>query len=229
MRYTRPLVSDFDPSSRSRLGWRDVGRFPGSSLFDRVARSVCAADVLPRKELYESWEVARRARALGRGARIVDLAAGHGLLGHLLLLLDPTAPQAIAVDPARPASAAPLSAALLEAWPSLAGRLRYLEQRIEDVPLLPSDLVVSSHACGPLTDLVLARAMEVRASVAVLPCCQDIKTLDTGGLEGWLEPTLAVDVVRAQRLARAGYRVKTQQIRGDVTPKNRLLLGFAPS
>ena len=37
MRYTRPLVSDFDPSSRSRLGWRDVGRFPGSSLFDRVA------------------------------------------------------------------------------------------------------------------------------------------------------------------------------------------------
>lgn len=65
--------------------------------------------------------------------------------------------------------------------------------------------------------------------MAVSPCCQDVKTLDTGGLEGWLEPTLAVDVVRAQRLAQAGYRVKTQQIRSDVTPKNRLLLGFPPS
>jgi hypothetical protein len=222
-------VSDFDPSSRSRLGWRDLGRFSGTSLFDRVGRAVCAADVLPRKELYESWEVARRARALARGARIVDLAAGHGLIAHLLLLMDPTAPSAIAVDPARPASAEPLSAAMLEAWPRLAGRLSYLVQRIEDVPLLATDLVVSAHACGPLTDLVLARAVEAGACVAVLPCCQDVKTLDTGGLEGWLEPTLAVDVVRAQRLAQAGYRVKTQQIRSDVTPKNRLLLGFPPS
>lgn len=141
-------MSDFDPSSRSRLGWRDLGRFSGTSLFDRVGRAVCAADVLPRKELYESWEVARRARALARGARIVDLAAGHGLIAHLLLLMDLTAPSAIAVDPARPASAEPLSAAMLEAWPRLAGRLSYLVQRIEDVPLLATDLVVSAHAAA---------------------------------------------------------------------------------
>jgi hypothetical protein len=52
-------------------------------LFDRVARVVCEADCLPRKELFESWEVARRTRRRFRGGRVVDLAAGHGLVGHL--------------------------------------------------------------------------------------------------------------------------------------------------
>jgi hypothetical protein len=48
-------------SSRARLTDRDLGRFPGDTLFDRLARAVCHAGCLPRKELYESWEVARRA------------------------------------------------------------------------------------------------------------------------------------------------------------------------
>ena len=52
----------FDPGSRSRLTPRDLPRFEGATLFDRVARAVCRASCLPRKELYESWEVARRVR-----------------------------------------------------------------------------------------------------------------------------------------------------------------------
>ncbi|MFO0729141.1 MAG: methyltransferase [Myxococcota bacterium] len=216
----------FDPGSRSRLGWRDLGRFPGESLFDRIGRAVCAADVLPRKELYESWEVARRARVFPRGVRVVDLAAGHGLIAYLMLLLDPSAPSALAVDARRPASAEPLAQALIQAWPRLAGKVEFIERPIETVPLQQTDLVVSAHACGALTDRVLDRAIAVRAHVAVLPCCQSIKYLDHGGLDGWLEPTLAIDVVRAQRLAHAGYRVKTQQIRAEITEKNRLLLGI---
>jgi hypothetical protein len=43
-------------------------------------------------------------------------------------------------------------------------------------------------------------------------------------LRGWLDPTLAIDVRRAERVQRLGYRVWTQVIPGDVTPKNRLLL-----
>ncbi len=216
----------FDPSSRSRLNWRDLGRFPGDTLFDKVGRAVCAADVLPRKELYESWEVARRARALTPGGRVVDLAAGHALVAYLLLIMDPSAPSALAIDVRRPDNAEPLARAMEAAWPSLAGRLEYREQRIDHtVTLSASDLVVSAHACGALTDVVLARAIEARAPVVVLPCCQEVKVQDTGGLDGWLEGTLAVDVVRAMRLVQAGYRVKTQLIRGDVTPKNRLLIG----
>ena len=68
----------FDLSSRSRLTRRDLPRFTGETLFDRVARVVCEAECLPRKELYEAWEVARRVRRRMRGGRVVDLACGHG-------------------------------------------------------------------------------------------------------------------------------------------------------
>jgi hypothetical protein len=44
----------FDTSSRSRLTRRDLPRFPEETLFHRLARAVCEAECLPRKELYES-------------------------------------------------------------------------------------------------------------------------------------------------------------------------------
>src|SRR5258705_11570224 len=68
----------FSPSSKARLTDHDLDRFPGRTLFDRIARATCHAGCLPRKELYEAWEVARRVRRICRGGRIVDLAAGHG-------------------------------------------------------------------------------------------------------------------------------------------------------
>jgi hypothetical protein len=70
---------------------RDLDRFPGTTLFDRLARAVCHAGCLPRKELYEAWEMARRVRRLFRGGRIVDLGGGHGLLAQALLLGEPEA------------------------------------------------------------------------------------------------------------------------------------------
>ena len=65
----------------------------------------------------------------------------------------------------------------------------------------------------------------VRARVAVLPCCHDLGTCDAGDLTGWIDGPLAVDVVRAMRLRQQGYRVRTQAIPAEITPKNRLLLG----
>src|SRR5262245_26211787 len=67
----------FSPSSKNRLTTHDLDRFPTRSLFDRLGRAVCEAGCLPRKELYESWEVARRARRWFRGGRVIDLGAGH--------------------------------------------------------------------------------------------------------------------------------------------------------
>ena len=99
-----------------------------------------------------------------------------------------------------------------------------IQAELETIPLERGDLVVSVHACGGLTDLVLERAMAIGARVAVLPCCHDLDKADLGGLQGWLEGTLAMDVMRAERLRQAGYRVMTQQIPGDITPKNRLLM-----
>src|SRR6187431_2768150 len=90
--------------SKGRLTVRDVGRFPSPRLFDRLGRVVCQAGCLPRKELYEAWEVARRVRRLFRGGRIVDLGGGHGLLAQVMLLLDDSSPEALVVDTAIPQS-----------------------------------------------------------------------------------------------------------------------------
>ncbi len=214
----------FSPSSKSRLTERDLGRFAGRTLFDRIGRAVCHAGCLPRKELYEAWEVARRTRRLFRGGRVVDLAAGHGLLAHILLLLDDASPSGLAVDVTVPPSSAKLQRALTDAWPRLAGRVATVEGAIEGIELGPDDVVVSSHACGALTDLILERAMAAGARVAVLPCCQDLAVCDAGQLTGWLDGPLAVDVRRALRLEQRGYRVWTQTIPSEITPKNRLLL-----
>ena len=215
----------FSPSSKGRLTDRDLDRFPGSSLFDRLARAVCHAGCLPRKELYEAWEVARRVRRTFRGGRIVDLAAGHGLLAHVLLILDNSSPQALSVDTTLPPSSSRLHEVLVDAWPRLAGRVVFDEGPLESVALSEEDLVVSAHACGALTDLVLQRAAAARARVAVLPCCHDLTLNDAGSLSGWLDGPLAVDVMRAVRLEQRGYHVRTQTIPTLISPKNRLLLG----
>ena len=52
----------FLPSSRARLTRYDRARFSGETLFDRLGRAVCEAGCLPRKELYEAWEVGKRVR-----------------------------------------------------------------------------------------------------------------------------------------------------------------------
>lgn len=214
----------FDPSRRHPLRPFDLDRFGGESLFDRIARTLCEAECVPRKELYESWEVARRVRRRWRGGRVVDLACGHGLIAHLMLILDDSSPNAIAADRRLPESATAIAATLTRAWPRLEGRVSLTTARIEDVPLRPDDLVVSAHACGGLTDEVLARAIEARARVAVLPCCHATKKNDTGGLEGWMDPALAIDATRVATLRAAGYEVRTQTIPETITPKNRLLL-----
>src|SRR5262249_22672598 len=104
----------FSRSSRGRLTDRDLARFPGETLLDRIGRATCHAGCLPRKELYEAWETARRVRRLFRGGRIVDLAAGHGLLAHVMLILDDTSPGALAVDAVVPPSAATLHQVLVD-------------------------------------------------------------------------------------------------------------------
>lgn len=215
----------FAPSSKDRLTEYDLGRFPGDTLFDRLGRAVCQAGCLPRKELYEAWETARRVRRLFRGGRIVDVGGGHGLLAHVMLLLDDSSPEALVVDSTRPPSSLRLQETLTEAWPRLSGRVTYLTARVEDASLDRQDIVVSVHGCGSLSDVVLDRAAAARARVAVLPCCHDLDLNDEGGLTGWVDGPLAVDVARALRLKQQGYRIWTQTISREVTPKNRLLIG----
>jgi len=219
----------FDPGARNRLTSYDLGRFTGETLFDRIGRVVCQVGCLPRKELYEAWEVARRVRRVCRGGRVLDVAGGHGLLAHVMLLLDDSSPAAVVVDPAPPPSSGALSDAFVAEWPRLHGRVTFVGQSIATVPIHPRDVVVSSHACGALTDTIIDAAVAASAPVAVLPCCHDLAACDAGPLTGWLDGPMAIDAMRAMSLTHRGYRVRTQTIPEAITPKNRLLIGLPPA
>src|SRR5687768_14698068 len=155
----------FSPGAHNRLTAHDLDRFTGDTLFDRIGRVVCGVGRLPRKELYEAWEVARRVRRWCRGGRVIDVAGGHGLLAHIMLLLDDSSLEAVVVDPALPLSATPLHEAFVAAWPRLHGRVRAVACDVDGFAFERGDVVVSSHACGALTDAVLAAAVSVRAAV----------------------------------------------------------------
>lgn len=215
----------FSPSSRARLTRHDAGRFPGNTLFDRLGRALCDAGCLPRKELFEAWEVARRTRRWFRGGRVVDVAGGHGLLAHVMLLLDNSSASAVVIDPAPAPSAARIEDVLVRAWPRLNHRVSWHAAELDDTSLHTDDVVVSCHACGALTDRIIEAAASARTRLAVLPCCHDARTCDAGDLTGWMDTALAIDVVRVERLRALGYAVRTQIIPPDITPKNRLLLG----
>ncbi len=212
-------------SSKNRLTPQQQALFPGNTLFDKIARAVCRAGTLPRKELHEAWEMAKRVRRRYRGGRVLDLACGHGLLAHIMLILDDSSKTAVAVDKNIPLNAEKLSNALIESWPRLKNRIIYKQGLVQDITVLPEDIVVSAHACGVLTDLVMDKAMEQHARVAVLPCCHDIKHSSTANLEGWMDKPLAIDTTRALRLKSRGYKIVTQKIPDTITPKNRLLMG----
>ena len=198
------MTQRFSHAARGRLTNRDIDRFPAGTLFDRLGRTVCQAGCLPRKELYEAWEMGRRVRRLFRGGRVIDLGAGHGLLAQVMLLLDDSSPDALVVDTSLPPSSRKLHDVLSAAWPRLSGRVAFVAGAIDDIDILNSDVVVSSHACGALTDRVLARAAAARARVAVMPCCHDLDSGDTGGLSGWVDgPARSISCGRCVSRSRA--------------------------
>ncbi len=213
-------------STKNRLTEKELFLFTGDTLFDRLARAVCRAGTLPRKELYEAWETARRVRRKFRGGRVVDLACGHGLLAHIMLILDNSSASAIALDAKIPQNARRLSQTIIETWPRLKDRIQYVEGSLKSAEIHANDLVVSVHACGMLTDTIIDMAITAGARIAVLPCCHDTALSETGGLEGWMDGSLAVDTMRACHLRANGYTLMTRKIPEDITPKNRLLMAY---
>ena len=143
-----------------------------------------------------------------RGGHVLDLAAGHGLVAAILLILDNSSETATCIDVKKPPSHERVMAELENRWPRIKSRISYLETHIEDADVPRDSLLVSVHACGVLTDQVLDLALKTRNKVAVLPCCHDLRQCDTGSLAGWMDGPLAVDATRVARLKQAGIRFK---------------------
>ncbi|MDX2473125.1 MAG: methyltransferase domain-containing protein [Candidatus Krumholzibacteria bacterium] len=215
-------------SSRNVLNRYTAEHFAGDTLRDKIARAVCEAECLPRKEFYEAWESAKRIRRQMRGGPVLELAAGHGLLSAILIIMDDSSENAVCLDIKQPPSHQRVLAALEIHWPRLKGRIAFVEKRIADAMVPAAGLLVSVHACGALTDEVLDLAIAHRTRVAVLPCCHDLRQCDTGALAPWMDGPLAIDATRVARLRQAGFRVQTALIPADITPKNRLLMAWPP-
>lgn len=250
----------FRMSSRSRLTPTDARRFPGDDTFAVVARAVCDADVLPRKELFETWAAATvitdaffteqsrlgldsgDGRTNATGTRVLDLAGGHGFLALCLLILNSRLRSAVVVDRRKPDSHERLVSALVTSLGPehrLHARVRFVEASILDASPDENTLLVSVHACGGLSDVILNFAANAGAPVAVVPCChsglfsarQLARRLDGANpAEGSvpMDPSTAMDVARLELLRRAGHDVDARLIPRTITPKNRVILGAAP-
>jgi hypothetical protein len=143
-----------------------------------------------------------------------------------MLLLDDTSSGAVAVDVKLPANHGRVADAVVGAFPRLAGRVGFQQGRLEDVPLRADDVVVSAHACGPLTDRILARAVDAGARVAVLPCCH--RTRVRADLAPFGDVALAIDRERIATLRSRGQRVWPLGIPPEISPHHRLILAAAP-
>ncbi|HET9236606.1 MAG TPA: methyltransferase [Oligoflexus sp.] len=236
--------------SRRKLKPRDASRFAYEAppLFAELAAAVCETGMLPEKELHECWQMAQIVdRAFPDSLRIADIAAGHGLLAWILVLLarksEGLRPRtAVAVDITRPKSADSLAASLLKKWPELSGSVHFVEGSAEAIQADKATLFVAAHACGSLSDQVLLAALRSRSPLAIMPCCHSLRKqqeslLSLAQLSGYsagvpvrspLEsnagPSLVIDLFRKEALASADYDVQEAMIQPEITPFHRIIL-----
>jgi len=101
-------------------------------------------------------------------------------------------------------------------------RLRRRRQRATSAMI-----VISTHACGSLTDVVLEYAADVgAASIAVMPCCYT-GTADGApyGVRRMLGVGMAADLRRAFELqGRGDYHVDFAAVPRAITPMNRIIV-----
>jgi len=197
--------------------------------------------------------------------RVADIAAGHGLLAWALLVLDDEVQSqrngkndkegnfsfgnrhltTFCLDVQMPQSAELIQTAMIKQWPHLESRFDYVEGRLEQLVPHHSCLLASVHACGILSDVLVATAAKHAVPLAVVPCCHSRKRKV---LESVASPYAKkeyhkilshrgsmpdlvdrLDTVRMVALENAGFDVEEFFIPETFTGKNRLILGFPPA
>ena len=227
---------------------KDAARFANadSALFSELAAVVCKTGILPEKELHECWQMAEIVhRAFPEALHIADLAAGHGLLGWILVLMarageSPILRTAVAVDITRSKSADTLAKAFKKNWPHLAESVYFVEGSIDAVRAGDGrrTVFVAVHACGSLSDRVLMAAVASGSSLAIMPCCHSLRRQAStlGGLarlsglsmDAVLGSPASIDQFRMDALSALGYTVKEDLIQPEISAFHCIILGQAP-
>ncbi|MCX6130049.1 MAG: methyltransferase [Proteobacteria bacterium] len=241
-------------NSRRKLKPADAQRFANadSALFVELAKVVCATGMLPQKELHECWQMANAVhKAFPESLRVADIAAGHGLLAWILVLLARTSAisvprTAVAFDISRPKSADILAAAITHRWPNLADSVHFVEGSIDAVIAGdgPGTLLVAAHACGSLSDRVLMAAIASGSSVAIMPCCHSLRNQGSSlsslalaagfpadsidrisASAGVVGQAASIDQFRMDMLAAFGYELSEAAIQREISAFNRIIMG----
>ena len=219
--------------SRELLQPRHRRDFTGNTAFDEFSRTVCLANAVPRKELYEAWATALHIQdRFPDSRRVADLASGHGLLSWALLLLNEER-SAVCIDKRMPGSAEKVADAMIYQWPQLAARWDFVESKLEAVEPCSSTLLCGIHACGTLSDTIISLAVQGNAPLVLIPCCHTKKTLQLADRQEIqsLNVSLSefVDGRRIERLQLSGYNVVKQEIPQAITPMNTVITATPPA
>lgn len=223
------------------------------SVVDHLAISDAPVDA---KEVAESCEFYLRSgkRLLGAARRmknrkqeivVHDLCSGHGLTGILFVACNPPRPpqfeslRTILVDHKEPRSHSVLRDCISEICPWVSkDTVQFIESPLQEYKLdgdngtngnisdSTASVVISTHACGSLTDQVLRHAVDFQAaSVAVMPCCYTGTDAGTPyGVRRILGVAMSADVRRSFYLQENDYHVDFAAIPKSITPMNRILV-----
>ena len=176
---------------------------------------------------------------------VQDLCCGHGLTGMLFAACNPQRSSkspivtVALVDRFEPPSHRQLKDTIAEVCPWIRGEdsIRYVPSTL-DAYFQESEsnkgndgstcasVIISTHACGSLTDDVLQYAIDSEsAAVAVMPCCYTGTDKGTPyGIRRALGVSMAADVRRSFFLQEYGYHVDWATIPMEVTPMNRIIV-----
>ena len=178
-----------------------VEDFPGNTLFDIFARTVCLSNSIPRKEVFAAWAMASFIHNhFPTSQRFADLACSHGLVSWALLMMAfpnnhgcdetrklrsesfPNSKQfcrrtSVCVDKLMPESADHLRKAMTTEFPCMEDRCDFIEGELENVAPAPSTVLVGIHCCGPLSDTVIELAIRGNSPLALAPCCHTFQCI----------------------------------------------------
>ncbi len=199
----------------------------GDRLEDKLLRALVERRALPAKEVWESFEVAARARSAMKRTTVVDLCCGHGLAGLLLAAFERTIESLWLVDERRPGNHERVMAAVAEVAPWTAAKVRWLEAPLQRaLPRLPTGAgLLAVHACGVRSDRAVDAAIAGGGPLVVVPCCYEGTAQSApAALRESLGVVDAADIDRTYRLERAGFSVRWSSLPRAVTPMNRVIL-----
>mmetsp|Transcript_26807 Transcript_26807/g.42038 ORF Transcript_26807/g.42038 Transcript_26807/m.42038 type:complete len:326 (-) Transcript_26807:76-1053(-) len=172
---------------------------------------------------------------------VKDLCSGHGLTGMLFAACNPpgrlkASMRVLLVDRNEPQSHSILRNIITEVCPWVnQDTVQFVEQNLDDyvTKSLSDDdatdeasIIISTHACGSLTDDVIGYAVESRAaSVSVMPCCYTGTAKGSPyGVQRMFGVSASADIKRSFLLNDKGYHVDFAAIPKAITPMNRLIV-----